>query len=161
MSEEIEVKGLTRGEAMGISIKGIVGSGKDGSELAMSTYVDASLPREEIDHMLDKIMFCVQRQRIVGDIPFLVEQINHCEKSINSITEAIARDDRIAESQWEKQGKHGNVKLKQAEKQRRDQQLVDLNGWQTDLEGYQKKLKEAEVLLAEGEVEQGKAVKSA
>lgn len=148
--------------ALAISIKGIVGSGKDGCELAMATHVAGDLSESEINKMLDKMTSCMNRQRVVCDIPFLNEQIAHCEKSIESVTAGIIAFDKIREEHWNNQNKGGKVKLKQAEETKRNQQLIDLDGWQKDLETYQGKLMQAQAILGgPGEVEQERAVRSA
>ncbi len=146
-----------------ISLKGIVGSGKDGSELAMATQIPGNLSRRETNKILDNIMYCVQRQRIIGEIPFYKEQIAYCKKSIDNTAEQIRMSDEAAEAGWKNSDKQGKVKLKEAQAQKRKQLMVNIAGWQADLEGYKKSLIEAEALVAEaqGEVEQGEADKSA
>ncbi len=166
MSKEQTEREPTLGDndvtAMGISFKTMLGSGKDGAEFAMSTYIASDLPEEEINSMLDKMQNCINRQRVLGEIPFINEQIAHCEKSIDSVTNGIVAFDQRCEADWNKQSKHGNMKLKQADQEKRNQQMIDLNGWKRDLEIYQEKLRQAQSTLdGSGEVEQERAVKSA
>ncbi len=148
--------------ALAISMKGIVGSGKDGCELAMATHVAGDLSEKEINKMLDKMQGCMSRQRIIGDIPFLNEQIDHCKNSIHSITNGIVQFDKKCEADWNDQSKHGNMKLQKSAKDKRDQMMIDLDGWQKDLEKHQEKLRQTKIILGgSGEVEQERAVKSA
>lgn len=146
--------------AMGVSFKTMVGAGKDASELAMSTYVPYDLDEGKLNAFLDKINRVLQRQRTIGEIPHLEDNIQVCRESIKNITEEVARLDAQHQKAWETSGKRGSVQLDKTQAANRENTLVNLAKWQEDLEKYTMQLRKAEALIG-GAVEQEEAVEKA
>lgn len=164
MSEEVEtgvdISQHEDGQAMGVSFKTIVGSGKDGQELAMSTHVGSNWSDKKINGMLDKISRILERQRVIGEIPFLEEKIKGLKEGIENVIEQTNLVDTKHQIDWEKKNKRGKVVLSESQEAERNNLMINLGRHQEDLEEATKQLNHAKS-LRDGEVEQGKAVEQA
>lgn len=146
--------------AVGVSLKSICGSGKDGVEMVFQTHFPSSLSAEEMDLLLDKYAKRLERQRLIGEIPEIKEGIARHKKSIKDIEDGIVRIDRQQQLDWEKSGRSGQAKLSAANQKQREESSINLKGWREGLEKLEAKLAEANALLDDN-YKKPRAVKSA
>jgi hypothetical protein len=147
--------------AIGVSMKSIAGSGKDGTEIVLQTHFPSDLTPDQMDWHLDKLAGRLDRQRTIGEIPALIESVEHCKKSIRNIEEDTERLDRSSQKDWEDSGRSGKVQFSKANQKQREEIALNLKGWKDRLAEAQNKLSIATGLLNEGKVEQVKAAQTA
>jgi len=147
--------------AVGVSMKSIAGSGKDGTEIVLQTHFPSDLSSDEMDFHLDKLAGRLDRQRQIGEIPAIREQIAMCLKSIKAIEDDTERLDRGAQKDWEDSGRTGKVQFSKANQKQREEIALNLKGWKDKLADAEARLNKALELLNEGEVEQVRAAQTA
>jgi hypothetical protein len=141
-SEVKDVKSADDVAAVGVSMKSIAGSGKDGVEIAVQTHFPLDLSAEEMDENLDILAGRLARQRVIGEIPAYLEAIEKHEQDIYQIKKDTAAITERKKKDWKESGRSGPMKLSANSKR-------EFNAIEQNLETYEEKLAILKVKLAE------------
>jgi hypothetical protein len=123
MSKEIE---KTVVDYASISFTTQIGSGPDATNMVVQASVDITKDEGDIDLELDKIACRLERQRVIGEIPMYIENIERCRSQINQMNEDMGRLDAKAQEDWQKSGRKGELKLSKQNEQNRVEVLLNI-----------------------------------
>jgi hypothetical protein len=138
-----EVKTSDEVAAVGVSMKSIAGSGKDGVEIAVQTHFPLDLTEDQMDGYLDLLSGRLARQRVVGEIPALEEAIEKHYDDIKQIKTDTARIDAQHKKDWAASGRKGPVKLTNSNVKQREAVMANIETYEEKVAILEKKLEEA------------------
>jgi hypothetical protein len=141
-----------------VSMTTVAGSGPDATNIVVQMSLDVTQPQDVIDAALDKWADSLDRQRIIGEIPAYMENIDRAKRQISQMEDDRDRLDKQAQKDWEKSGRNGKVKHSPANEKNRIEVALNIKKLQEQIQENIKKLDFA-MELKNGK--KGKAVKSA
>ena len=147
--------------AVGVSMQTQAGSGKDLTNITLQTHFPSDISSDDMDEQLDKLAGSLERQRVIGEIPAIIESIAKHNKSIDNILSDIDRIDTKAQKDWDKSGRSGSVKLSNANHKHREETANTIKHWRDMLDIEEKKLAIALETRGTINVQQVKVAKTA
>ena len=138
MSKEAAEK--TIADYASVSMTTQVGSGPDAVNLVVQSHVDVTRSGEDIDVDLDKIAQRLERQRVIGEIPAYVENIERCQGQIDQMEKDLKRLDASFDEKWKKSGKQGDPKDSPANAKHRTEVLLNVKNLEESIQVNQNKL---------------------
>jgi hypothetical protein len=135
-----------------------VGSGPDASNVVVQASVDKTLDADGVDAEFDFIAGRLSRQRIIGEIPAYVENIERMRGQIDQMEGDMKRLDVVAQEKWEKSGRAGKVEYNKSDNKNRTECLLNIKTLKERIKENENKLNYA-IEVRDGK--KAKAVKSA
>lgn len=137
MTKEVE---KTIADYASVSMTTQVGSGPDATNLVVQSHVDITRSGEDIDVDLDKLAQRLERQRVIGEIPAFVENIERCKSQIRKMNEDMQRLDGDFAEKWKKSGKTGDPKDSPQNAKHRKEVLLNIKTLEDSIQENENKL---------------------